>query len=118
MPYAGRQTHRMGVDLPSRTATIRDLALAGVYHKDIAARLGVSVATIESTMRIIRRNEVLPSMRGPRAKVVTVDWATAREFWHDLRLTSAQVAVLARCSERTLFRKLGNRNIEPTTAQP
>lgn len=109
MPFRGHESWRNGVDLAARTAEIERLALAGVYHFDIAQRLGVSLGTVESTMRLLRERGPLPSMRGPRAAVSKVDWKAAAVIWADLSVSTDEAADRIGCAERTIYRWLGMR---------
>lgn len=108
MPYRGRSRTRRGVDLAERTATIERLALAGVYHFEIARRLGISTSAVEQTMRLLRQDGRVPLMKGPR-KPLTVDWMAARAIWDDVAVSMDEAVRRIGCSERTIYRRLGRR---------
>lgn len=109
MPYRGRDRMRNGVNLFQRTREVERLALAGVYHFDIARRLGVSLSLIEQTMRLLRRAGRVPLMKGPRAAVMRADWTAARAIWGDPTVSMRDAVRTIGCSERTIYRRLGRR---------
>lgn len=88
---------------------IERLAAAGMYHYDIAERLGFSVSTIEQSVRLLREAGRLGSMRGPRAMSARVDWDWACAVWFDPAISVQRAIDSIGCSERTIYRKLGPR---------
>lgn len=111
MPYNAKQKKRNGVDLDARTAEIERLALAGVYHYEIADHLGISVSSVEQTIHCLRRHGRVGSMRGPRKNVVGINWEEAAAIWSDLTVSVGDAVACIGCAERTIYRKPGPRGV-------
>ena len=109
MTYQNRQAPRAGTDPANRRSEVARLAREGVYHYEIARRLGVSESTINSEMKVLRATGDFGSMRGPRARSAGVDWSRARETWFDARITLDDAVAEIGCAERTIYRRLGPR---------
>jgi hypothetical protein len=110
MPFNGKQRTYKGVDLNARTSEIERMALAGVYHFEIAKLLGISASSVEQTMAFLRRHGRIGSMRGPRKNVVNIDWALAESIWRDLAISQKNAIRRIGCSERTIYRRFGGRS--------
>lgn len=95
-----------------RTSEIENLARAGVYRAEIAKRVDASLRTVEQTITDLRRNrDDMPAPTpGPHAAVDGIDWDEVATDWYNPEIPTSQILGATGCSERTIYRRLGNRN--------
>ena len=110
MPFNGKHRTHNGTDLNARTSEIERMALAGVYHFEIAKLLGISASSVEQTMAFLRRQGRVGSMRGPRRNMVNIDWMAAESVWRDLAISREDAIRRIGCAERTIYRRFGSRS--------